>query len=91
MSLYLSGSPGSGKTALVQDVLTSLEKENDDLRVVFINCMGMSELGIAGVMRRVLEDVAPQKRVAKIAIEEAFANLMRQNVKWCVSEFHLVI
>lgn len=58
--------------------------------VVFINCMGMSELGVAGVMRRVLEDVAPQKRVAKIDVEEAFAKLMCQNVKWCASKFILL-
>ena len=45
------------------------------LGIVWINCMGL------GIMRLILEYVVTQKRVAKIDIEEAFSNVMRQDVK----------
>ncbi|KAG8878813.1 AAA ATPase [Tulasnella sp. 332] len=45
-SLYISGSPGTGKTALVTDILQKLQ-DRKDLRsytVVYVNCMGLSDV-----------------------------------------------
>lgn len=45
-SLYISGSPGTGKTALVTDILQKLQ-DRTDLRpqaVVYVNCMGLSDV-----------------------------------------------
>jgi cell division control protein 6 len=38
-SLYISGSPGSGKTALVNSILRSLET---DAKIIVINCMALN-------------------------------------------------
>jgi hypothetical protein len=38
-SLYISGCPGTGKTALVNEVITALQVKNAHIKVAFINCM----------------------------------------------------
>ena len=40
-SLYISGSPGTGKTALVTDVLRRLQGDAEWI-TVYVNCMGLS-------------------------------------------------
>ncbi|THG96270.1 hypothetical protein EW145_g7808 [Phellinidium pouzarii] len=41
--LYVSGSPGTGKTALVNSIIASA-KISDNVRVIFLNCMAISGL-----------------------------------------------
>ncbi|KZT37544.1 P-loop containing nucleoside triphosphate hydrolase protein [Sistotremastrum suecicum HHB10207 ss-3] len=56
-SLYVSGAPGTGKTALVNDVLSSLAQTgHENLKVVVLNCMGLGELGLGPVWDRVMEE-----------------------------------
>ncbi|KAJ4483486.1 P-loop containing nucleoside triphosphate hydrolase protein [Lentinula aciculospora] len=42
-SLYISGSPGSGKTALVASVLHSLAEELANVKLITINCMALDD------------------------------------------------
>lgn len=44
--LYISGSPGTGKTALVNNILGSLrdELENAEISVVTVNCMALNNI-----------------------------------------------
>ncbi|KAG8990159.1 AAA ATPase [Tulasnella sp. JGI-2019a] len=54
-SLYISGSPGTGKTALITDILQKLQ-DRDDLQThaaVYVNCMGLSD--VKAVWERVWE------------------------------------
>jgi cell division control protein 6 len=43
-SLYISGSPGTGKTALVTSTLATLK--TNVVRTVYINCMGLTDLDV---------------------------------------------
>ncbi|KAF9063041.1 P-loop containing nucleoside triphosphate hydrolase protein [Rhodocollybia butyracea] len=43
-SLYISGSPGSGKTALMNEILGSLSTELKQVKVVNINCMALRNI-----------------------------------------------
>ncbi|KAG7450722.1 P-loop containing nucleoside triphosphate hydrolase protein [Guyanagaster necrorhizus] len=42
-SLYISGAPGTGKTALINSILRSLDALND-VEVITINCMALSSI-----------------------------------------------
>lgn len=43
-ALFISGSPGTGKTALVNAINRELTKENASTAVVFVNCMTVKTL-----------------------------------------------
>lgn len=43
-TLYISGSPGCGKTALVNSVLGELKPEAGGVKTIFINCMALNNL-----------------------------------------------
>ncbi|KIJ67681.1 hypothetical protein HYDPIDRAFT_25160 [Hydnomerulius pinastri MD-312] len=43
-SLFISGTPGTGKTALVNSILARLEEHCDDLEVVSVNCMAFQNV-----------------------------------------------
>jgi cell division control protein 6 len=55
-SLYISGTPGTGKTALVRQILKDLPSTlaDDDVFTVYINCMGLQE-GV--VWDRIVEEI----------------------------------
>ncbi|OAX44149.1 P-loop containing nucleoside triphosphate hydrolase protein [Rhizopogon vinicolor AM-OR11-026] len=84
-SLYISGTPGTGKTALVNSVLRSLEQSEgtSDLRVISINCMALG--GIDALWDRLYEElcrtrapkcgVRPCKAKGKQAVEKALSTL----------------
>lgn len=42
-SLYISGAPGTGKTAVVNHVLNKMKIEHKDLKTAFINCMMLKD------------------------------------------------
>lgn len=84
-SLYISGTPGTGKTALVNSVLRSFEESEgtSDLRVVSINCMALN--GLDALWDRLYEELCrtrPSKNAAKTckakgkqAVEKALSSL----------------
>ncbi|KIK62464.1 hypothetical protein GYMLUDRAFT_96074 [Collybiopsis luxurians FD-317 M1] len=43
-SLYISGSPGCGKTALIHSILASLTDQLDKTKIVNLNCMALNNL-----------------------------------------------
>ncbi|KAG6902101.1 hypothetical protein C0995_004281 [Termitomyces sp. Mi166 len=51
-SLYISGSPGTGKTALVNSVLQDI---TTDAKIVFINCMALKS--VESLWERLIEDL----------------------------------
>ncbi|KIK67494.1 hypothetical protein GYMLUDRAFT_37626 [Collybiopsis luxurians FD-317 M1] len=59
-SLYISGSPGSGKTALINSVLRSLEDELADVKVITINCVALDD--IDALWQRVFEELDTSKQ-----------------------------
>ncbi|KAF5348658.1 hypothetical protein D9758_006786 [Tetrapyrgos nigripes] len=54
-SLYVSGTPGSGKTALVNSVLSAFESEADDVKIITVNCMALKD--IEALWERVIEEL----------------------------------
>ncbi|KAG0703233.1 P-loop containing nucleoside triphosphate hydrolase protein [Suillus ampliporus] len=84
-SLYISGTPGTGKTALVNSVLRSLEKseETSDLKVISINCMALT--GVDPLWDRLSEELSrtkpskngakPSRAKGKQAVEKALSSL----------------
>lgn len=63
--LYISGSPGTGKTALVNSIIENADlKSRSGLKVVFLNCMAIADMDT--LWRRLAEElgdaIAPAKR-----------------------------
>ncbi|KAJ6625869.1 P-loop containing nucleoside triphosphate hydrolase protein [Mycena sp. CBHHK59/15] len=58
-SLYISGSPGTGKTALVNSIVRTL---SPDIKVVTINCMALNT--VDALWERLIEELggAPEKK-----------------------------
>lgn len=83
--MYISGTPGTGKTALVNSVLRSFEEPEgtSDLRVASINCMALN--GLDALWDRLYEELCrtrpskntakPCKAKGKQAVEKALSNL----------------
>ena len=59
-TLYISGSPGTGKTALVNSVLRDLETESRP-KIMFINCMALNN--VDALWDRLLEEFMDGKKV----------------------------
>lgn len=53
--LYVSGAPGTGKTALVNSIITSTTVSND-VKILFINCMAMH--GMDMLWQRIVEELS---------------------------------
>ncbi|KAG2150816.1 P-loop containing nucleoside triphosphate hydrolase protein [Suillus clintonianus] len=66
-SLYISGTPGTGKTALVNSVLRSLEQSEGsyDLRVISINCMAFN--GLDALWDRLYEELCRTRASKNVA------------------------
>ena len=60
--LYISGSPGTGKTALVDSVLRGLTLESTSARIISINCMALQN--IDALWDRLAEELDPDARCA---------------------------
>lgn len=86
--LYISGSPGTGKTALLNSVLRTLD--HDQCNVVSINCMTLK--GADALWQKLFDDLIsadaelnkvmhPKKLKGREAVEVALAALSR---KWFV-------
>jgi cell division control protein 6 len=63
-SMFISGAPGTGKTALVNDVIRDLSAKNDHLQVISINCMALKS--VDALWERIIEDLAtaPKRKSA---------------------------
>ena len=80
--LYISGSPGCGKTALVTAVLNDLEVEmfEHGVNVILINCMAFNSL--ESVWERLLQELGgslPRGKKSRDCVENILA---RRNSKW---------
>ena len=89
-TLYISGSPGTGKTALVNSVLRDLEHESGQsrLRVVAMNCMALNSLD--EFWDRLLEElVGRKKRKARKkkskGLEAVICTLLELDCRWYVT------
>lgn len=69
--LYISGSPGSGKTALINTLLEGTLFE-DDVKIIYINCMANSE--VDAIWDRVYEGLELNKKGDTVqAVQDMFA------------------
>ena len=66
--LYISGSPGCGKTALINNVLNALEDDMaaKSVKLSFVNCMAMNNLD--AVWERLIADFGATKKRGKQAV-----------------------
>ena len=64
-SMFISGAPGTGKTALVNAIVRDVLAENDNIKVISINCMALKS--VDALWERIIEDLAttPRKKTAK--------------------------
>ena len=89
-SLFISGSPGTGKTALVNTIIRELSTvTGSDVKVVFINCMALKS--IDALWERMVEDLSdgPKRKSAsgrKLKGRDAVKALLNGlNSKWYIS------
>lgn len=84
LAAYISGAPGTGKTALVSEVLRGVEK--DGIKGIYVNCTGLKEEN--SVWARVLEEggfhVPKGKGSAALDKRKFETALKAQGVKWQV-------
>ena len=90
-SLYISGSPGTGKTALVNDVLrvSRGNLEAHGVRAVLINCMALKGIdAIWAALAEVLDGEHTQGRRTRKLKETSAQRVQRlltaKNLKLCV-------
>lgn len=85
--LYISGSPGCGKTALVNSILATSEVEllENNINLVSVNCMALN--GLEAVWERLVEELGrSDKRRVKTRSCEVVENLLSTGTsKWSVS------
>jgi hypothetical protein len=85
-SMYISGSPGTGKTFLVSDILRSLSSEYPELTTAYVNCMGLNEQNLwERVLEALQKEVAQKPRKGKGKKEDAAGRLkalLRDEKKW---------
>ena len=86
-SMFISGSPGTGKTALVTKIVRDLVIEHpDDVQVISINCMALKNPD--ALWERMLDELEPgtsrKRSTAKKAKgREAVQTLLQKsNLKW---------
>ena len=65
--LYISGSPGTGKTALVNSIISENIDARSGLKVIFLNCMAIVDIDT--LWRRLAEElgavVSPAKKATR--------------------------
>jgi cell division control protein 6 len=85
--LYISGSPGCGKTALVNSILAASEVGllENNVNLVVVNCMALNSL--EAVWERLTEELGfSDKRRGKTRSREVAENLLSSRTsKWSVS------
>ncbi|KAH9892865.1 P-loop containing nucleoside triphosphate hydrolase protein [Cubamyces lactineus] len=89
-TLYVSGSPGTGKTALVNAVLASLDAklQAQDVRVLSVNCMALG--GVDAVWQRLAEILgncnksAAKSRKSKDTPKQAVEKALASSKKKCI-------
>ena len=85
-SMFISGSPGTGKTALVNAIIRELSTENiTDVKVVSINCMALK--GLDALWERMIEELGegPKRKNSskKLKGREAVSAILTSlSVKW---------
>jgi cell division control protein 6 len=86
--LYISGSPGCGKTALVNSILATFEVEllKNNVKLVVINCMALN--GLEAVWERMIEELgSPDKWQGKTRSCEIVGKLLSNRTsKWSVDK-----
>lgn len=91
-SLYISGSPGTGKTALVTSTLATLK--TSDVRTIYINCMGLKDIDV--LWSRVLSALDKSSLSGKMRtsrLRQFERKLTEKGFKWSVhfkSCYHLI-
>lgn len=63
-SMFISGSPGTGKTALVNAIIRDLSTaDQSNFKVVFINCMALKD--VDALWERMIEDLSdgPKRKI----------------------------
>lgn len=89
--LYVSGTPGTGKTALVNSILSNISLDND-VKTIFLNCMAIPNMdSLWQRLEEELSDVAPRtkssRRIAtksKLHGRDLIASIFekRKDMKW---------
>jgi cell division control protein 6 len=81
-SLYISGSPGTGKTAFVNSIISESAMPAT-FRVVTVNCMALNDVGF--LWSRLVDELSPTKITAKKAAKSVDG--VRQLLSACGSKW----
>ena len=88
-ALYISGSPGTGKTALVNSTLADLAGQLTDIQLLSVNCMALD--GVDAVWQRLSEMVGTvnkspgRARKSKDSPQQIVEKALGSNKqRWCV-------
>ena len=95
-SMFISGAPGTGKTALVNNVIRDLSAKNDHVKVISINCMALKS--VDALWDRIIEDLATTPKRKSTAKKNKKTNghdrlkalLSALNTQWYVINLNLV-
>lgn len=84
-SLYISGSPGTGKTALVMSVLSTAKR--DDVRTAYINCMGLKDVNVlwGRILPALGEPGTSNKAKSSASALHHFEKKLDDDFKWYVA------
>ena len=99
-SLYVSGTPGTGKTALVREVLASFvpvkvaddDADEEEARKVYVNCVGKREDAVWDAILEAVETVdlsasqSPRKKAAPISPSKRKHDGKREFERWLARE-----
>jgi cell division control protein 6 len=86
-TLYVSGLPGTGKTALVNDILRGMEAEMDGVVLITLNCMALNSAD--ALWDRLQEELGVMKktkargRPKKLDVQMSVAKILESSsTKW---------
>ena len=89
--LYVSGTPGTGKTALVNSIISSVDTI-DTAKIIFLNCMSITGMDV--LWTRLSEELIASKKVGtskrttskKASSRDEIAAFLDKHVdtSWCV-------
>jgi hypothetical protein len=80
--LFISGGPGSGKTALLQHILELETHSNPHIKSLFFNCMGICDLQLSTLLGHVMKESSKSRKSPQTKDFNAF--MESTNQKWSV-------
>ena len=78
-NLFISGSPGTGKTACIKHVLKGLEGRSSRVKPIYVNCWQHStRMAIYSLIARALDEMMPRRGLARDEVYDRIVEMMEK-------------